>query len=222
MSGPRHSQAVDAEYITDPQERARREAANALEQTDQVQKLIMSYVADGREFKLRPSTILTLQRTALNGISQYAGLWRPAEIHIGESRHEPPGAHLVPELIEDMCEYVNQNLGKASPVHLAAYIMWRLNWIHPFTDGNGRTARAVSYLTLSVATGMILPGSKTIPEQIIANRNPYYAALESADAAWAKDQTDVSTLEKLLSDMLAAQLLSVAELASGTKYDSAS
>jgi len=218
MERPRHSLAADAELITDPLEKARREAANALEQTAQVQNQIASHVADGRPFRLRPSIILSLQRTALSGVSAYAGNWRPAGIEIGESKHEPPGAHLVPELIEEMCDYVNDNWGKATPVHLASYVMWRLNWIHPFTDGNGRTARATSYLVLSIATRMMLPGDKTIPEQIIANRNPYYDALEAADRAHQEGHIDVAKLEKMLGDMLAAQLLSVAELASGEKY----
>jgi hypothetical protein len=34
----------------------------------------------------------------------------------------------------------------ATAIHLAAYLMWRLNWIHPFADGNGRTARMTSYV----------------------------------------------------------------------------
>ena len=30
----------------------------------------------------------------------------------------------------------NDNWDDSTPVHLASYVMWRLNWIHPFTDGN--------------------------------------------------------------------------------------
>ena len=212
---PRHSQAAEPVTISDPVEKAKLEAANAVEQTRQVQSLIASAVVDGKPFKLRPSTIQSLQRTAINGLSQFAGNWRPAGIEIGESKHEPPGAHLVAELVEEMCDYVNEHWGNVTPVHLAAYVIWRLNWIHPFTDGNGRTARAVSYLVLSVAANMFLPGTKTIPEQIVANRQPYYDALEAADDAAKADRIDVSALETLLSQMLAGQLLSVAEVASG-------
>jgi Fic family protein len=196
MQEPRHSQAVEAELILDPEERARREASNALEQTAQMQSLIAQTVADGRPFRLRPSVLLGLNRAALKGISLYAGLFRPGDIAIGKSKHEPPGAHLVPELIEDLCDYVMDNWGKAMPIHLSAYVMWRINWIHPFTDGNGRTARATSYLVLSVGTGMLLPGTRTIPEQTIANRAAYYAALEEADEAWKeRNVLDLSAME---------------------------
>ena len=52
------------------------------------------------------------------------------------------------------------------PIHLAAYTMWRVNWIHPFAGGNGRTSRAVSNLVLCARLGYRLPGTLTVPEQI--------------------------------------------------------
>jgi hypothetical protein len=93
---------------------------------------------DRGAFKLRPSLILSLQREALAGISMFAGNYRPAGVAIEDSKHEPVGAHLVPELIEEMCDYLNERSEQSTPIHLAAYLMWRLNWIHPFADGKGR------------------------------------------------------------------------------------
>lgn len=139
-------------------------------------------------------------------------------MEIGKSEHRPPKAHLVAGLIEEMCDYVNDGDDK-SAIYLAAYIMWRLNWIHPFDDGNGRTSRAVSYLVLSVKTGMRLPGQNTIPEQIAENKEPYYKALEFADAAEKEHKIDVSALEKLMSDYLAKQLVRVHEAANSAQHD---
>ncbi|WP_271571569.1 Fic family protein [Bradyrhizobium sp. CCBAU 11386] len=84
------------------------------------------------------------------------------------------------EEIEHLCDYINDNWSM-SAVHLAAYVLWRLNWIHPFADGNGRTARAVSYVVMSIKLDSLLPGAPTIPEQIAGNKKPYYDALEAAD-----------------------------------------
>ena len=115
-----------------------------------------------------------------------------------------------------MCDYVNDHWEDRTALHLAAYMMWRLNWIHPFVDGNGRTSRAVSYLVLCVRLGYPLPGTNTIPDQIAANKKPYYTALEEADKAFeANGQPDVSALEKLLEAHLAAQLVAVVEQAGG-------
>jgi Fic family protein len=121
----------------------------------------------------------------------------------------------VPGEIEEMCDYVNENWDGSSPLHLGAYALWKLNWIHPFTDGNGRTARALSYLLLCARLGYRLPGKNTIPEQIAADKSPYYKALEAADAEWAGKKVDLSVLEKLLADLLANQLVSVHDQATG-------
>ena len=51
-------------------------------------------------------------------------------------------------------------------------------------------------MVLSVGTGMLLPGTRTIPEQTIANRAAYYAALEEADEAWKeRNVLDLSAME---------------------------
>ncbi|WP_456663465.1 Fic family protein [Bradyrhizobium sp. LB13.1] len=85
--------------------------------------------------------------------------------------------------------------------------MWRLNWIHPFADGNGRTSRIVSYVVLSVRAGAVLPGTPTIPDQIIDNRKPYFDALDEADLVFrGGGRIDVSKMEDLLASLLANQL----------------
>jgi Fic family protein len=201
----RDSRALEPELITDPQAKAAAEASNGFRQYDAAIGAIQNALEHG-SFKLRPSLILGLQREALAGISSYAGNYRPGKVAIEGSKHEPVGAHLVPELIEDMCDYVNENWDASTPIHLAAYVMWRLNWIHPFADGNGRTSRVVSYLVLSIRAGSLLPGTPTIPDQIVDNREPYFEALDAADLALKGGQIDVSKMEELLASLLANQL----------------
>jgi hypothetical protein len=61
-----------------------------------------------------------------------------------------------------------------------------------------------------------LPGTPTIPEQIAAGKQPYYNGLELADKArTATEKVDVSALEGMLNNMLAAQLLSATKEAAG-------
>jgi Fic family protein len=203
----RDSRALEPELIADPQERAVAEARNGLRQYDAAIGAIHEALERG-SFKLRPSLILGLQREALAGISSYAGNYRPGGVAIEGSDHEPVGAHLVPALVEDMCDYVNDHWQESTPIHLAAYLMWRLNWIHPFADGNGRTSRIISYVVLSIRAGVVLPGTPTIPDQIVDNRKPYFDALDAADSAYRKDKIDVSKMEELLASLLANQLAS--------------
>jgi Fic family protein len=93
--------------------------------------------------------------------------------------------------------------------------MWRLNWIHPFADGNGRTSRIVSYVVLSIRAGALLPGTPTIPDQIVDNRKPYFDALDAADSAYQDGRIDVSKMEELLGALLANQLAEFYKSAGG-------
>jgi Fic family protein len=205
----RHSEALEAELIADPDERARREAKNGLRQFDSAIEQIESWLQPGRTFRLRPSAIMGSNRLALDGLTHYAGIYRPAGIAIGGSKHKPPESYLVPEFVEEMCDYVNANWAR-SLIHLSSYVLWRLNWIHPFVDGNGRTTRTISFVVLCVRLGYRLPGLNTIPEQISQDKRPYYRALELADSAYESERKiDVSAMKALVGELLAKQLASV-------------
>ena len=89
---------------------------------------------------------------------------------------------------------------------LPAYALWRLNWIHPFVEGNGRTARAACYYLICMKQGRLLGGRKIVPERIRENRQSYYDALQAADYAWDQGDFNVSELAEYLSRLLKAQL----------------
>jgi Fic family protein len=210
----RHSRALEPELITDPQRKAEAEALNGLRQYDfAVRSVFQAF--ERQPFKLRPSLIYSFQREALQGISAYAGITRPASIEIHGSEHQPPGAHLVQELVENLCDYVNEHWETSTAVQLAAYVMWRLNWIHPFVDGNGRTSRVLSFYVLSTKLGVVLPGTPTLPELVIQHREAYEDALDLADEAWRTNRVDVSAMERLIESLLAQQLARVYEMAGG-------
>lgn len=220
MSDPkessRYSEAASAFLISDADERARREAENGLRQFDSVVGLVQRYLAERWRFALRISIILGLHRDALHGIHALAGNFRPSTVEIKGSRHIPPDAWQVPQLVEEPCDYVNDNWENSTALHLAAYVMWRLNWIHPFADGNGRTARAVSYLVLCMKMGGRIPGTRTIPDLISENKQQYYEGLEAADQRWASsNEVELVQLEEVLGNLLAEQLVSALEEASG-------
>ena len=189
------------------------EVENGFRQFDLTIDIIKYYLEPERPFALRVPLILDLQKEAVNGIEAEAGEIRRTTVGISKSKHVPPEPHLVGQLLTEFCEYVNDNWHEKTAFYLSAYAMWRLNWIHPFSDGNGRTSRAVSYALLSIKLGYELPGAPTIPQQIENDNKHYIEALEMADAAAAAGQQDVSEMERMLRAMLARQLVSVIEAA---------
>jgi Fic family protein len=145
-----------------------------------------------------------LNHVAVANISQFGGRFREEPIYVGN--HNPPHYKEVPELMDRFISTLHENWFNWQPTELAAYGLWRLLWIHPFIEGNGRTARAACYYLLCARSGTLLPGRKTVPERIRENRAPYYAALRAADKAWDEGNLDFSELEVYLADLLAAQL----------------
>ena len=193
----------------------RLEIENGFRQFDLTLDIIRYYLEPDRPFALRVPLLLDLQREAVAGIEAEAGKIRNTAVGIHKSRHSPPPPHLVTSHLTEFCEYINNNWHERTAFFLSAYAMWRLNWIHPFTDGNGRTSRALSYALLSIKLGYVLPGSPTIPQQIEEDNSHYIEALEMSDGAAAENREDVSEMEKMVRGMLAKQLLSVIDKAGG-------
>lgn len=150
-------------------------------------------------------TLWALNYAAVSNISQFGGRYREEPIYVGN--HWPPHFREVPNMMDRLFSVIHENWDLLdNPTMLPAYALWRLNWIHPFVEGNGRTARAACYYLLCLKHGALLPGSKIVPERIRENRALYYAALRAADVAWDQGHFDVSELAKYLSGLLVLQL----------------
>jgi Fic family protein len=166
--------------------------------------------------KITPELLLELQRLAVNQIYRCAGHFRDGPVTLEGADHKPPPWEEVRFLVSNMVAYLNEHWNEGPATSLSAYAMWRLNWIHPFFGGNGRTARAFSYLVLCLRLGFTPPTEeKNIPELIVEDRKPYYAALRRADEAWLSGEVDISMMESLISSLLARQLASIHFRATG-------
>jgi Fic family protein len=145
----------------------------------------------------------SLNHIAVTNISQFGGRFRGEPIYVG--KHVPPHYKDVPELVDRFISFVHENWFVLTPTMLAAYGLWRLNWIHPFIEGNGRTARAACYYLLCVRGGALLGGKKIVPERIRENRKPYYAALKAADQKWNDGHFDLTVMEAYLARLAEQQ-----------------
>src|SRR4051812_14699258 len=134
-----------------------------------------------------------LNHVAVANISQFGGRFRLEPIFVGD--HKPPHFKDVGDWMDRFISTVQENWFIWKPTELAAYGVWRLNWIHPFIEGNGRTARAACYYLLCVRSGALLPGRKIVPERIKESRDGYEDALQAADRQWDDGNLDFSEME---------------------------
>jgi Fic family protein len=151
---------------------------------------------------LNEREILSIHNLVLRGIHpEDAGRYRDVQVMIKGSAHTPPQPILVREHMEDYFSWYLSNQHKLHPVVLAAEMHERLVTIHPFIDGNGRTARLVMNLIL-LRHGYVIANIKGDYE----TRMSYYEALESVQTKKTKDAfqlfaalTEKESLQRYLS-----------------------
>jgi Fic family protein len=188
----------------DPEFFARVQEQNLLRQYDLLTNCIEIGLSKGVE-AFDKYTLWSLNAVAVANIAQFGGRFREQPIYVGN--HIPPHFKEVPALMDQFISVVHENWDIIDhPTVLPAYALWRLNWIHPFVEGNGRTARAACYHLMCLRHGGLLPGSKIVPERIREDRPRYYAALQAADRHWAEGQFNVDDLAAYLADLLEKQL----------------
>lgn len=118
--------------------------------------------------------LLDIHRLILKGVdSDHAGRYRSVQVRISGSEYEFPQPFQLDKLMEDYFHFYRQEMNRMHPVILAAEMHERLVSIHPFIDGNGRTARLIMNLVL-LRNGYTRANIKGTN----ANRLAYYQALQ--------------------------------------------
>lgn len=192
------------------------EISNGARQYNFLNSIVLACVEAKKPF-LSQHILKALNFQAITCLHVNAGEYRPCAVTVGN--HIPPDHYRVPALMDDFVNEVNRNWGAVDPVVLASYVLWRLNYIHPFINGNGRTARAACYFVLCIAAGGWLQGSTILPELIRQNHDEYRAALMAADASLATGTFDMSLLHAFVSRLLSEQLMSAQPAANNPSTD---
>lgn len=123
-----------------------RENLEAINHYEAVELIIQ--IAEKKE-PLTERILKDIHALVLRGIDkEYAGRYRTVNVRVASSRHLPPDALKVQELMDDYFRFYATERDTIHPVLLAARLHERLVSIHPFLDGNGRTARLIMNLIL--------------------------------------------------------------------------
>ena len=105
-----------------------------------------------------------------------AGRYRTISVRVG--RHTPPSPRDVSGLMRELLEWWNQKSRELSPVLSSAILHYRFEAIHPFSDGNGRTGRALALWEL-YRRGFDTHHIFSVDEYYWEDRDAYYAALDA-------------------------------------------
>ena len=136
-------------------------------------ELIEEFVEKKKE--LNTEFIKELHKIILKNIDEYqGGVYRKTNVRILGAVHIPPDATKIERLMDEFLEWYYSNKHTMSVPELAACVQYKFVWIHPFIDGNGRTARLLMNLVLL---------QNGYPPAVILNldRQKYYRVLRQAD-----------------------------------------
>lgn len=149
---------------------------------------------------------------------QYAGRYRDINVRILGAIKSPPRFEKVPSRMEEYINGIKENQKKLNTIEVSALIHYGLVEIHPFVDGNGRTARLLMNLFLM---------SKGYPVTMVlkVDRKKYYDRLKKADQGDMKPFVDFigRDVERSLDLYLdtfekGTGFISLAEASKGTSY----
>lgn len=144
------------------------EAINHKDAIEFVEKLV------SKKSKVTPFIIRQIHSLVLSRIDdREKGRYRNTKVTISGSSYTPPEAIEVSHLMADFGKWLKNKSSKANIIEYAAIAHFRLVHIHPFIDGNGRTARLL--------TNLILMQHGFPPTVILkVDRKKYYDCLEKA------------------------------------------
>ncbi len=128
-----------------------------------------------KDYVLNAKDILDIHAYVLRSIEEdYAGRLRNAGVRISGANFVPPNAQKVPDLLDELINFVVENPQELNDIELATVFHHKFVWIHPFFDGNGRTVRLVMNL-------LLLKAGFTPAIILSTDRKKYYSALNAAN-----------------------------------------
>ncbi len=166
--------------------------------------VLNNYVAMGElkgmaQEELTPALIRRMHRTIVSGTlgdgAEWEGKFRESDdIVVGDALvadavyHIPPGSSDVPRLIDELCDFANNDdRGYIHPIIKAIILHYAIGYIHPFVDGNGRLARSLFYW-YAIRSGYWLLEYASISSVIKGSRGRYGLAYRYTES----DENDLT------------------------------
>ena len=136
-------------------------------------KFIESIIAGRSE--IDEETVLHTHRLIMSNIVEDSGHYRIGKVKIAGASFMPPPSSDIKPKIDELLKWLKENQDEYAPIELAAVFHHRFVLIHPFTEGNGRTARLLMNAIL-IKNGY--PFITIVPKR---DRSKYLRVLMEAD-----------------------------------------
>ncbi|MCJ7774079.1 MAG: Fic family protein, partial [Desulfobacterales bacterium] len=163
----------------------------------------------GKDDPVSEGLVRELHKVLVRGVrgsEAQPGNYRKIQNYVANSQtkeiiYTPPAPLDVPHLMREFVDWINDNIEEVSPVLAAGIAQFQLVHIHPFVDGNGRTARLLSTLIL-YKTSYDFKRLFTISEYYDKDRPAYYKAIQSV----RKNKMDMTGWLEYFVDGLRSQM----------------
>lgn len=159
----------------------------------------MQWIVQNKKTPITEENILQLHRIITNDTlahKQEEGAFRTTDdvriidVQTGAILHTPPKSESLGQLMKAFCAFINDQEKKdffLHPISKSIILHFLIGYIHPFADGNGRTARALFYWYL-IRRGYWLIEYMSVSRIILGSKAQYARAYQHTE----KDQNDLT------------------------------
>ena len=148
----------------------------------------LQFIEQNANYPINRMFISQLHKMIMNGLpleeegDVTPGEYRKENVAILKSVHQPPDAIQVNDYMEELLDFIAKSVPNRFELLKTAIAHHRFVWIHPFTNGNGRTARLLTYAML-VKYGFAVESGRIVNPAAVfcSTREEYYKYLGLAD-----------------------------------------
>ena len=177
IEGAFNSREQAAEFI-----RRNKQSRNKSEQMVKNNYDALTYVLEHLEDEINEETILQIARIVTrSGAEVQVTGYRDGAVYVTGREgvvYTPPQADAVPEMMRLLVEFIQKS--ELHPLLKACIAHFYFVYVHPFGDGNGRTARALSYMMLLQA-GYDFFRYFSISGVVAEERGKYYRSMRNVE-----------------------------------------
>ncbi len=184
-----------ADYVESKLEGTRQAPSDQLREMENIEAAML-YVEESiqpgiglTEHFIRELHAITVKQLEREGDAT-PGAYRQKQVKIAQSEHLPPEFIQVPQYMQELVAFINENHPQKYDLIKVALAHHRFGWIHPFGNGNGRVVRLLTYALLIKYGFNVKTGGRVLnPSAVFCNdRDLYYAMLARADSGITEER----------------------------------